>query len=78
MSAKNAKKIRKSLGLNNKATKAIRENPDHVDINVKTKIVYFKDSMGQLVPKKATRGQTINKNKFFYRQQKKLLLKKGE
>ena len=69
MNQRKARELRKSLGM----TKENLRTPDYTNINPVTKIVYFKDSLGNLNPVKATRSQVINRNKFFYRQEKKKL-----
>lgn len=68
MSAKKAKELRKKLGM----TKENLKNSDTKIINPVKKVVYFKNSLGDLVPRQAERGQIINTNMNFYRKQKKL------
>tara|TARA_R100000951_G_scaffold115132_2_gene122223 strand:+ start:10042 stop:10287 length:246 start_codon:yes stop_codon:yes gene_type:complete len=71
MSAKKAKALRKKLGLTNKTIKAMREKDDIQKINPVTKVVYFKNHLGDLVPRKTTRSQVVNRHKYFYRKMKK-------
>ena len=73
MSAKQAKKLRKALGM----TKENMKQKELVEINRKNKVVYFKDNMGDLVQREAVRGQVINPNLNIYRKAKKQL-KKGK
>jgi hypothetical protein len=73
MSAKKAKQLRKSLGMTNAN---LREKDDKV-VGTVTKIVYFRNEVGQLVQTKTTRPKlTINTNLHHYRQAKKSLKNK--
>jgi len=72
MSGKQARKLRKSLGM--KTTNHTEK--DHKLINEVKKAAYFKNSEGEVTPVMTERGQIINTNLNFYRKQKKLL-KKG-
>jgi hypothetical protein len=67
MSAKKAKKLRKELGMSKKNL----TEPEYKEINETTKVVYFKNNLGELVPQQVTRKQVVNRNKNFYRKQKK-------
>lgn len=72
MSAKNAKKLRKKLGM----TKENMKNKEELkEINTVKKIVYFKNSFGETVPALAERSQVINPNLNYYRKMKKELKK---
>lgn len=69
MSEKNNRKLRKALGV----TRENLKTAEYIDINPVTKIVYFRNRNGELVPTKTTRTQRINRNKLYYRRMKKQL-----
>ena len=73
MSQKSAKAFRQKLGMTNKVIKAIRKQDDYQRVKPITKVVYFRNSLGILVPQRVTRSQIINRHKFYYRLQKKQL-----
>ena len=61
------RKLRKELGMSKENLK----EADVQNINPVVKIVYFRNSLGDLVPQNTTRSQIINRNKNYYRKTKK-------
>lgn len=72
MNGKKARKLRKQLEI----TKENLRNPDYKTIEVKEKIVFFRDKLGRLVlPKTVKRYLTTNETKKNYKQLKKQVVK---
>ena len=72
MNGKKARKLRKQLGI----TKENLRNPDYKTIEVKEKIVFFRDKLGRLaLPKTVKRYLTTNETKKNYKQLKKQVVK---
>lgn len=74
MNAKKARKLRKALGM----TKENLTQKEYGAIKHKAKMVYFKDSLGEVVPRKAERFTLVNKNKHYYRKVKKAMKKQKQ
>lgn len=74
MNAKKARKIRKALAM----SKENHTQKDYGSTKQTEKIVYFRNAMGDLVPRKTTRHCVINKNLNYYRKVKKALNKEGK
>ena len=69
MNQKKVKLLRKSLGM----TKENNKQKEYNFINKVSKVVYFKDKLGDLNPVHTVRAQVINTNLNFYRKEKKKL-----
>lgn len=69
MSQKQVKRLRRGLVM----TKENFRQKEHKRINPVTKIVYFRNALGDLTPVEVTRSQVINTNLNFYRRAKKQL-----
>jgi hypothetical protein len=68
MNGKKARKLRKSLGMSNENLR----QKEYGVTNKVSKIVYFRNRLGDLNPTKSERQVLVNKNLFYYRQVKKL------
>jgi hypothetical protein len=67
MRNKKAKKLRKELGM----TKENFRQKDYGVLKEVEKVVYFRNSLGNLTPVKCKRQVIVNRNLYYYRKMKK-------